>query len=357
MNRLRIAVVGTGHLGRIHTRLIHAVDCVELIGVVDPIAEAREKVAAEFRTASFTHHQEVIDKIDAAIIATPTAYHHQVGLDLLAADKHLLIEKPIAATHAHAEELVAAAEARGLILQVGHVERFNPAFTAVREHLREPKYIDAVRTSGYTFRSTDIGAVLDIMIHDLDLVLELAQSPVVNVQALGASLFGGHEDMAQARLQFASGCVANLSAARCSDEQRRQMQVFTPHNYASIDFAKLVTKRICPNKNVLHGRVDFQNVSTDEREHLKTTLFTEVLPIEEVTVESRNAILDEQHDFISSIRNGHSPRVTGRQAAQVLAVAEQILSKIAHHDWSGAASPQTWPRVVPNDTLPQRKAG
>ena len=357
MNRLRIAVIGTGHLGRIHTRLIHAVDGVDLVGVVDPIAEAREKVAAEFRTTDYAHHREVIDKIDAAIIATPTVYHHAVGMELLAAGKHLLIEKPICASRAQAEDLAAAAEARGVVLQVGHVERFNPAFTAVREHLTKPKYIEAVRTSGYTFRSTDIGAVLDIMIHDLDLVLDLVQSEVVNVHAVGVSLFGGHEDMAQARLQFANGCVANLSAARCSDEQRREMKVFTPNNYAAIDFAKLTTKRICPNKEVLHGKVAFQDVSPDQREQLKARLFTEVLPIEEVAVEARNAILDEQNDFINSIRGGTAPRVTGRQAARVLAVAEEILTKIAGHDWSGAPTTWNWPRVVPTEELPQRKAG
>ncbi|WP_373525071.1 Gfo/Idh/MocA family protein [Nostoc sp.] len=351
MKRLRVAVVGAGHLGRIHTRLIQSVDEVELVGVADSVEEARQRVAAEFHTAAFASHHELIGKIDAAIVATPTKSHHAVGLELLKAGVHVLIEKPITLTVPEADELVAAAAARRLVLQVGHVERFNPALAAVEPHVSNPKFIEATRTSGYTFRSTDIGVVLDLMIHDLDVVLSLVRSEVIDVQALGIAVFGPHEDMAHARLVFANGCVANLNASRTSFDSHRKMQIYAERAYAGVDFATGAAKIVRPNADVLARELDVHRLSPAEQMHVKENLFRELLVLEEIQVEKRNAILDEQHDFVISIRSGGEPRVPGRQARDALLVAHRILDQIAAHRWSGTPQGPTGPHALPTPSV------
>ncbi len=326
---LRIAVIGAGHLGAIHTRLLRSIDDVELIGVVDPCAEARDRVAAEFETTAFDDHRRLIGKIDAAIIATSTEHHYWIGMELAEAGIHLFVEKPITLSVAEADALVRATNHRNLVLQVGHVERFNPAFTAAAAHIHRPRYIEAVRASGYTGRSVDVGVVLDLMIHDIDLVLSLAGSEVADVEAIGVAVFGPHEDMAHARLRFANGCIANLNASRTSYEAQRKMQVYTDNAFAGIDYATASAKIVRPSEKVLKRQIDVQNLSTGEKQDIRDNLFTEFLPLEEVHVEKRNAILDEQHDFVISIRTGQRPQVTGEHGRQALAVAQQILEEIA----------------------------
>ncbi len=209
MTPLRVAVIGAGHLGRIHARIAAGLDDIELVAVADPVAACRDAAAAESKTESVADYRELIGEIDAAIVATPTNTHHTVGIELLSSGIPLLIEKPLANHTAAADDLVNLARKQGLVLQVGHVERFNPALAWAASEVHDPKYIEATRTSGYSFRSTDIGVVLDVMIHDLDIVLALAGSTVTNVEALGISVLGGHEDMATARLTFASGWWPN----------------------------------------------------------------------------------------------------------------------------------------------------
>jgi predicted dehydrogenase len=327
--RLRMAVIGAGHLGTIHTRLLRSIDDVELIGVVDPRAEARDRVAAEFETAAFDDHRRLIGKIDAAIIAASTEHHYWIGMELAEAGIHLFVEKPIALSVAEADALLRATSHRNVILQVGHVERFNPAFTAAAAQIHRPRYIEAVRASGFTCRSVDVGVVLDLMIHDIDLVLSLAGSEVVDVEAIGVAVFGPHEDMAHARLRFANGCIANLNASRTSYESQRKMQVYTDNAFAGIDFATASAKIVRPSDKVLKRQIDVPNLSSDEQQNLRDNLFSEFLPLEEVKVEKRNAILDEQHDFVISIRTGQRPQVTGEHGRQALATAQRILEQIA----------------------------
>lgn len=190
MSRLQIAVIGGGHLGRIHTRLLKTQEQVELVGVVDPIVAARERIATEFSVPTFAHHQELDGRVQAAIVAATTEHHHQLCVDLLNRGIHVFVEKPITTSVALADEMVNVARERQLVLQVGHVERFNPAWQAVSSNLHRPRFIEAVRASGYTFRSTDIGVVLDLMIHDLDLVLAVVRSVVVEIDAVGATISG-----------------------------------------------------------------------------------------------------------------------------------------------------------------------
>ena len=357
--KLRVAVIGAGHLGTIHTRLIKTIDEVELVGVADPSPAARQRIAQDFGAEVFEDHRPLIGKIDAAILASPTDHHYWIGMEWAEAGIHLLVEKPLTLTVAEADALIRVARARHLVLQVGHVERFNPAFTTAAGQLHRPRYIEAVRASGYTGRSVDVGVVLDLMIHDIDLVLSLVPSEVVGIEALGTAVLGPHEDLAHARLRFANGCIANLNASRVSYETRRQMQVFAENAFACIDFGAGTTKLVRPSQRVRRGEIDFPRLSPEEKQQVRENFFTDVMPLEELQVERRNAILDEQHDFVISIRTGQTPQVTGRQGRQALAVAEQILAQIASPPVPGTQSASLpgphW--NLGDEDAPQRRAG
>jgi predicted dehydrogenase len=355
VNPLRVAVIGAGHLGRIHARIAAALEEIELVAVVDPVQAARESVAQECNVAAggsparartggppvptvraVADYREVIRDIDAAIIATPTTYHHAVGMELLQAGLPLLIEKPLTVTAQQANDLVALARQKNVALQVGHVERFNPALSAVAADVRDPKYIDATRTSGYTFRSTDIGVVMDMMIHDLDIVLSLAKSDVVDVQALGISVLGGHEDMASVRLTFASGCVANLTASRVSFHQKRTMAIFTSRGSASINFATFEASVVKPSDSVLRREFRADQLTAEERAYWKENVFTQLLVRSQRDAQPVNAIQEEQRDFVNAIRTGRTPRVDGSAGRDAIAVAEMILENIEEHAWDGS---------------------
>jgi predicted dehydrogenase len=358
--KLRFGVVGAGHLGTIHTRLLRSIDDVDLVGVSDPAPAARQRIADEFQVETFENHRPLLGRIDAAIIAAPTRDHYWIGMELAEAGVHLLVEKPMTATVAEAESLIRAARARKLVLQVGHVERFNPAFTAACR-IRSPRYIEAVRASGYTGRSIDVGVVLDLMIHDIDLVLSLVGSELVEVQATGTAVLGPHEDLAHAQLRFANGCLATLNASRTSYQPQRTMQIFGPLGYAGIDFASGSVKLIQPSERLRRRQIDVQQLDAEQRRQLQQRLFTELLLVEELQPEKRNAILDEQHDFVISIRSGQKPQVTGQHGRDALAVAERILEQIAEQQPAARQTPPLqgphWDRVPHSTTLPTRRAG
>ena len=347
MNKLRLAVIGAGHLGQFHAKLLAKADDVELVGVVDPLPGARQNVAVACGTWAYADHREIVDRIDGAIVATPTKYHHQVAMDLLRRGIPVLVEKPLASTVAQCDELAIVARRKGIILQVGHIERFNPALTAAMPYLREPKYIESVRAAGFTFRSTDIGIVLDLMIHDLDIVMALADSPVKSVQAMGIAIVGKHEDVAHARLEFENGCVANLSASRVSPALKRQMQVWASRAYGVVDFGNRTASVIRPSEAILRRQIDVETLDSDQKVWLKDNLTTEHLPMETLTVENRNAMEDEQRDFIDSVQHGRSPRVSGEAGRDVVALADRILDEIAQHRWSGRADGPIGPLAAP----------
>jgi predicted dehydrogenase len=348
--RIRLAVIGAGHLGRIHAKLARQIDEIEFIGVVDPLPEARRLAEADGSTPVLANYQDLIGKVDAAVVATPTQFHHAVALDLLNHGIHLLVEKPLATTVAEADEMVNAAEQRGIILQVGHIERFNPAWNQpeVAPLVREPKYIEAARCSGFTFRSTDIGVVLDLMIHDLDLILHFANAPVRNVHALGISVMGDHEDVAQARLEFANGCVANVSASRVSFKPLRVMQVWSERGCVSLDFATRCAVTVHPVNEILQREFDLDDIGPETREHLKTHLFEDLLQLERHEAKEQNALLEEIKHFADCVRNLRAPRVTGQQGRDVIVVAERILSAIAAHCWDGTRAGRIGPHATPS---------
>ena len=351
MSRLRVAVLGAGHLGKFHARLLAGMEGVDLVAVADPIPTAREALAAECHTQSVADYRDLIGRIDAAVVAVPTRLHHPVAMSLLAAGVHLLVEKPITPTVAEADELVALAKMQGVVLQVGHIERFNPALADALPHIREPKYLEAARHTGYTFRSTEVGVVLDLMIHDLDIVLSLVQSPLKSVDALGVAVIGPHEDVAQARLTFENGAVANLSASRVSFQPQRKLQVWTRDAFAAVDFAERKGTVVTPSEILNAGEFHGDQLPPEQRTHYKDHLFEELLPLRKYDSQNRNAMLDELTNFVDSVQTGHAPRVTGEQGRDALAAAEMVLLSIADHAWDGRKDGRIGPHAEPRHPI------
>ena len=347
MKRLRLAVVGAGRLGGFHAQKLAQMEDVDLVGVIDPVPAQCKRVAAQCATRALADPVEIMDRLDAAVIAAPTRFHHQLGMEFLDRGIHLLVEKPLSSTFSQADQLVRAARQRGVVLQVGHVERFNPALAVALPHVPEPKYIDAVRAGGFTFRSTDIGVVLDLMIHDIDLVLSMVRSPLRKVEALGLSVLGGHEDVANARLEFQCGCVATLSASRVSHRPVRRMDVWSLKAYAGIDFAARTATLVRPSEALLQRRFDVESLSPRQVDRLRDNFQQTHLPCEELEAEAVDAIALELTDFLDSIRTPRAPRVSGDQARDAIAVAEQILAKIHTHAWDNTADGPVGPLARP----------
>jgi len=353
MKPLRLAVIGTGHLGAIHARLAAANPHFRLAAVVDPLPAQRDALAAELGVAAWDDHRALAGRVDAAILAAPTQFHHRVARDLIRAGIHLLIEKPITTTVAEADELVALAAHHGCVIQVGHVERFNPVFSAVAAQVGQPKYIEARRYGHHSFRSIDIGVVLDLMIHDLDLVLSLVAAPLVDVRAVGATVLGPHEDVATARLQFADGCVANLSASRVSYQACREMQIWSSAGFVGLDFATRTAKMVRPSGAVLRQEVSLGGLTPANRQQMRDLLFTELLPTHTMTAPERNAIADEQTDFAESIEHARAPRVSGHAGRDALAAAEAVVRAITAHTWTGTPPPTSAPSpALPTAGIP-----
>ncbi len=351
MKKLSLAVIGAGRLGGFHAQKILGLPHVELLAVVDPLAANRNRLATECSTQALADHTSLLGRVDAAVIASPTRYHHKLAMDFLEAGTHLLVEKPLAATLAEANELVAAARRRNLVLQVGHVERFNPALTAAMPHLHSPKFIDAVRTSGFTFRSTDIGVVLDLMIHDIDLVLSLVRSPLCKVDAVGFSVVGGEEDAANARLEFECGCVATLSASRVSYEPVRRMHVWSSRAFAAIDLAARTTTLVRPSEALLRRQFQVERLTPEQVDYYRGHFAEEHLPREHKQFEAVDALALELQDFVDAIRAPRQPRVTGAMGRDALAVAEQILVRIGDHAWDRAAGAPAGPLATPQPSI------
>lgn len=328
MNKLRLAVIGAGRLGGFHAQKIAARNDVELVAIVDPLQASRDRVAAQCHCEALADYSGLFDRIDGAVIAAPTHLHHRLALEFLEAGVPLLVEKPICVTRAEADELVSIARRRGVVLQVGHVERFNPAFHATASQIRNPRYIETVRSSVYTFRSTDVGVVLDVMIHDIDLVLSLAKSPVCKVEALGTTVVGGHEDVANVRLEFENGCVASLSASRVSYESMRRMHVWWGEGFASIDFGARSASIVRPSETLLRGQFNVDALTPEQVAYCRDHFAEEHLPREQLTFDAVDALALEDEDFIESIRTPREPRVSGEAGRDALAIADEILACI-----------------------------
>ena len=347
MSKLRMAVIGAGRMGGFHAQKLAAMPDVELVAVVDPCLDNARKLAETCHTAALAEYESLLNGLDAAVVAAPSGLHHPIGCDLLSRGIHLLVEKPMCTTRQAADDLVELARAHGAVLHTGHVERFNPAFTAVRDRVTAPKYIDAVRTSPFTFRSIDVGVVFDMMIHDIDLVLGLVQSRPRKVQALGLAVLGEHEDVANARIEFECGCVATLSASRVSYEPLRRMQIWSREAFAAVDFATRKATVVRPSPAVLQRRFNATKVKAEEVETLKKRLFEDQLPTEQLAFEPVDALTLELRRFIDSINSPQARLETRSAGRDAVALAEDIVAQIAAHAWDNSYGGLVGPRALP----------
>jgi predicted dehydrogenase len=342
-----MAVVGVGHLGKEHARILAGLPDVELVGVADLHAEQAQTVATNCQTRAYTSHAPLLNLVDAACIAVPTRHHFAVASDFLRRGIPLLVEKPLAATLEQAQALVELARAAGAVLQVGHIERFNPAFEELQRVPLQPKFVECQRIGPFTGRSTDIGAVLDLMIHDLDLLLSLVRAPVRSVDALGAAIFGGHEDVVNARLTFADGCVANLTASRVSPQPLRQMRIWGPEGYAGLDFARRRLTLIQPSEHLRHNGLDPRWLEPGTRNWLKDELFGTHLLVQERNASQGDQLTRELQHFVECVRTGSRPRVSGEEGRDALALATRILESVQTHQWEGHPEGAVGPSQVP----------
>jgi predicted dehydrogenase len=302
MKKLRVGVVGVGHIGKNHARLYAETDTAEFAAIFDSNPETAAQIAARYQVRAAQSLEEFAGLVEAASVATPTNSHHSIGRALLEKGKHLLIEKPITEDPAQAGELAELAAEQKLVLQVGHVERFNPVLSALEARLTHPRFIEAHRLSPFPNRSTDIGVVLDLMIHDLEIILHLVRANVQSVDAVGVPVLSRREDIANARIRFDDGCVANVTSSRISPERMRKIRVFQEDAYLSLDY---------------------QNQSGEI--YRRTANGIERAPVE---IEREEPLKRQLSSFIECARTGLRPKVSGFEATAALELAVEITKRI-----------------------------
>jgi len=343
---LQTAIIGAGRLGGFHAQKLAADNRCNLLAIADPNAETRKTVATNVSEANgaavgtASHYNELLGKIDAAIVAAPTTLHYEICKDLLNAGVHTLVEKPICTRVDEADELVDLAKEKGCVFSVGQIERFNPAFLPFQRSFCSAKYIEARRCGPFPFRSFDVGVVLDLMIHDLDLILSFVRSPIATVEAFGTPVLGPHEDIAGAHITFENGCIASLDVSRVSYEAERTMTAICAHSFGKADFATRTFETIQPSPTVLRRKFDLAGMSQEEIEHCKENLTIEHLPRTIRTFDAVDALANQDAEFLSAIIENRKPRVTGKAGRDALAAANRVLASIEQRDWDTGFQPE-----------------
>ncbi len=312
MGTIRTGVIGVGYLGKFHAQKYAALEGVELVGVSDTSSEQVEKIAAECLCKAFTDYKELLPLVDAVSIAVPTSLHHEVATECLNAGVDVLLEKPITVTLEEADDLITIADKRSLILQVGHLERFNPAVQAMEPFLTQPLFIESNRISVFKNRGVDVDVVLDLMIHDIDIILNIIKSPIKLIHTVGAPVATATTDIANARLIFENGATANVTVSRISRTNIRKMRIFQPGSYINVDFA---------NKKVMTI-------------HLKEELMDSGMPKQDIEISAfsdGDALKSEIIHFIDNVRNRTRPSVSGHEGRRALSVAHEVISQIKQH--------------------------
>ena len=315
---LKVGVLGAGHLGKIHLRLLNQSEKYELIGFHDANEKYAEEVAKEFNYKSFTSLDDLLQEVDVIDIVTPTFSHYNTAVKAIEAGKHFFVEKPITNTVEEAEQLTKMAHAKGVKGQVGHVERFNPAFQAVNHKIDHPMFIEAHRLAEFNPRGTDVPVVLDLMIHDIDAILSVVKSKVKKVNASGVSVISDTPDIANARIEFENGCVANLTASRISLKNMRKSRFFQRDAYISVDFLEKKCE-VVKMKDAPQQPDEFAMI-LQNAEGVKKQIY-----FDNPEVDENNAILDELETFADAINNNTTPIVTLEQGTQALRVAKMVI--------------------------------
>ncbi len=302
MGQLSVGVVGVGHHGRQHVRIYRELSGVVLSAIVDTDSERRKRASTEWGVPTCADYREMTSLVDAVSIATPTATHHKIAHHFLSSGKHVFLEKPMASTVEEAENLIRLADRNGRILQIGHVERFNPAIKALTALLRDPGFIECHRLSRYNPRGCDVGVVLDLMIHDIDIILTLVNDRIKSISAVGVNVLSDNEDIANARIEFEKGCIANLTASRVSLDTMRKIRVFQRDAYISLDYGK--------QEGLIYRKVDGEIVRSP------------------VPTEKAEPLKLELESFIQSIRSSSRPPVSAEQGKRALEIAMEIVRDI-----------------------------
>ena len=305
MDTVRTAVIGVGYLGRFHAQKYAALAGSRLVAVADADPSARERVAAETGSRPVADYRDILGEVDAVSIATPTPAHHRIARECMERGVHVLVEKPVTETIEEARDLVAVAARAGRVLQVGHLERFNPAIRALEGTLGVPRFVESHRLAPFRERGTDVNVVLDLMIHDIDLIQSLVRSPIVSIDAVGTSVFSSGLDIANARIRYANGCVANTTASRISMKMERKLRLFQDDAYVSIDLQQkvlTVVRKPPEGSGATPGQVS----------------------IEERSYEQGDALLLEIESFLDAVRSGRPPAVTGEDGLRALETALSI---------------------------------
>ena len=326
MIRQRVGIIGVGHLGTLHARMLAQIEEADLVGVYDSDPDRSRALAAELGIVAYPSAEALIADVECLTVATTTGAHHGVALSGLSSGKHVFIEKPITETVDQARELCEEASRRRLVLQVGHIERFNPALLALQRYEINPLFIESHRLAQFNPRGADVAVVLDLMIHDIDIILTFVRSPVRQVDASGVAVVSDTVDIANARLQFENGCVANVTASRISQRKMRKMRLFQPSSYISIDFSEglaEVFRLIGADEAAVEGTLRLGELMQGTR---KRTIVYEQPEVKEV-----NALKVELEHFLQCVRTGSEPLVSGDDGRRALEVAATIMTKISQH--------------------------
>ena len=323
MSKLKVGVIGTGHLGKLHTKMFKSIENCELVGLYDSNSLQLKTVSEEFNVPSANSIEDLLKKVNAVSIAATTTAHFELAKRCFDNGIHVFIEKPITATIKEAEELVEISEKNNLNLQVGHIERFNPALVAMEKYIDDPKFIQTDRLAQFNPRGTDVAVVLDLMIHDIDIILSLVKSDVVDVQANGVAVVSDHLDIANARLQFENGAVANVTASRISQKKMRKMRIFQRDRYIALDFVTGVAevyRLMLPDAEVNANLISFGEIGIGDKKRK--------LVYEQPEQKELNALQYELQLFVNSVIEETKPVVSGVDGLRALKVAELIIQKI-----------------------------
>lgn len=323
MNKIKVGLVGTGHLGKIHLKLFKELENCELVGVYDKDIEKAKNSGSEFNIKSYENLTEMLSEVDAVSIVATTSAHYELAKAAFEQNKHVFVEKPITVMISEAEELVKIADEKKLIFQVGHIERFNPALVSLEEYDLNPMFVQTDRLAQFNPRGTDVAVVLDLMIHDIDIILSLVKSEVKEVKASGVAVVSDNIDIANARIEFENGAVANVTASRISQKKMRKMRMFQRDTYISLDFITGVSEifRLVPPDNMPSGSyIPFGEIGVGDKK--------KVVVYEQPKQKEINALKYELQLFVNSILKNEKPPVTGADGLKALKVAEMIIKKI-----------------------------
>jgi predicted dehydrogenase len=335
----RVAVVGAGRMGKLHARVLSEMPNAQLVCVVDTNLATAEAVARQRNCRALSDARQAVDLVDAAIISVPTLRHVEAARPFVAAGKPVLIEKPYTNDVAAGEALIALARQTGTSVQVGHTERFNPAVLAMQKYAIAPKFIEAHRISPFTFRSADVGVVLDMMIHDIDLVLMLVGGRVASVHAVGVNVIGAHEDICNARLIFDNGCVANITASRLAIKTERKMRIFSEEAYLSVDYAKKVGLVVKKSENLDLIQMARDLDVEDLAELAQSLDYAKLLKVEQLVVdESADPLRRQAEAFRQTVEEQLPPVVSAADGLAAVRVADRIVESVKNYRWDGQAS-------------------